>query len=57
MLRILGWILGIYGIGAFAWFLIDLTINLEDGMQPYDAFVDSVLTGLGWPISLIAALW
>lgn len=57
MLRLLGWGLGLYGVGAFAWFMIDLTINLEDGMQPYDAFVDGVQTGLGWPVSLIAALW
>jgi len=57
MLRVLGWILGIYGVGSFAWFMIDLTINLEDGMQPYDAVVDGVLTGLSWPVSLIAMLW
>lgn len=57
MLKVLGWILGLYGVAAFAWFMISLTVNLEDGMTPYDAFVGGVQSGLGWPVTVIAQLW
>ncbi len=57
MTRTVGAIAGLYGVFAFAVFLFKLTRNLEDGLQPYDAFVSGLWTGLGWPVSVAAWFW
>lgn len=57
MTKTVGMVLGIYGVLAFAVFLFDVTVNLEDGMNTSDAFVDGIKTGVGWPVSLVAAFW
>jgi hypothetical protein len=49
--------IGVYGIIAIAVGIIDLTRNLnEEGLTTYDAFRDGILTGLGWPLSVIVWL-
>lgn len=49
--------LALYGIIAMAVGIIDLTRNLDvEGLTTYDAFRDGILTGLGWPLSVIVWL-
>ncbi len=57
MMRTLAIVLGTYAVLAFAVFLFDLVINLEEGLPSYDAFVDAFWTGAGWPLSVMAMLW
>ena len=57
MIKLLGWVFGLYGVIVFTVFMIHLTINLEEGLRPYDSFLAAGWTGLGWPVSLVAWLW
>ncbi len=57
MIKLLGWVLGLYGVIVFSVFMIHLTIILEEVLRPYDVFMVAGWTGLGWPISLVAWLW
>ena len=54
MIRTIGIVLGVYGIIAFAVALIQLVVQLEDGLTTGDAFTAAIGSGLIWPISLIA---
>lgn len=57
MTKAIAAVLGVYAVIAFAVGMIDLVDGLEAGSEAYSAFEDAILTGLGWPISLVAFLW
>jgi hypothetical protein len=57
MTRTIGIVLGVYGVIAFAVALNQLVVRLEDGLEPGDAFITALGTGIIWPISVVAMFW
>ena len=57
MTRNIGIVLGVYGVIAFAVFLLQLVAKLEEGLVTGDAFSAAIGAGVIWPISLIAMFW
>ncbi len=50
----IGIVLGVYGVIAFAVFLLKLVAKLEEGLVTGDAFTAAVGAGAIWPVSLIS---
>lgn len=57
MTRTIGIVVGVYAVIAFAVFLIQLVIKLEEGLVTGDAFAAAAGSGIIWPVSLVAMFW
>ena len=50
----IGIVLGVYGVIAFAVFLLKLVAKLEEGLVTGEAFSAAIGAGVIWPVSLVA---
>ncbi len=57
MIRTIGIVVGTYAIIAFVVALFQLVVKIEDGLVPGQAFSAAIVSGLTWPISLVAMFW
>ncbi len=57
MTKNIGIVFGVYGVIAFAVFLLKLVEKLEDGLVTGDAFSVAIGAGAIWPVSLVNLFW